>query len=134
MGHLSSRMGLLTLVIVLGLYGCGGSSSDISEDRSGRSTSPEKKISVPRRPTANLATDARRSLLNNNYEHHLTEKPASLTPEFDDPDPSVRLQAMEVWAMEPKETLDPLTYALVDPDESVRARAQELLEEELARR
>jgi len=59
--------------------------------------------------------------------------PKWLSEALDDPDPSVRLQAIETWGREPEETLDPLTYALVDPDETVRARAQELLEEELAR-
>jgi HEAT repeat protein len=70
----------------------------------------------------------------NENERHPTEEPVWLTAECDDPDPSVRLQAIETWGREPEETLDPLTYALVDPDESVRARAQELLEKELARR
>ena len=125
------RLGLLVLAVVVSLYGCSGSSSDISGDRSGRTTSPET-VALRRAP-ANTSTDARRSVLNEN-ERHPTEEPAWLTVELDDPDPSVRLQAIEAWAREPEVTLDPLTYALVDPDESVRARAQELLEEELARR
>ncbi len=50
------------------------------------------------------------------------------------PDPNVRIQALDAWARDPGESLDPLTYALVDPDDSVRARAQEILERELARR
>jgi hypothetical protein len=62
-----------------------------------------------------------------------TESAAWLEAARVDPDPSVRLQAIEAWAQDPGDTLDPLTYALVDPDKSVRARAQELLEEELAR-
>jgi len=127
------RLGLLDLAVVVSLYGCGGSSSDISGDRSGSATSPEKKTSEPRRAPANTTTDTRRSVLNEN-ERHPTEEPAWLTVELEDPDPSVRLQAIETWGREPEVTLDPLTYALVDPDESVRARAQELLEEELARR
>jgi hypothetical protein len=48
-------------------------------------------------------------------------------------DPHMRLAALEVWAGGPRESLDPVTYALVDPDESVRARAQELWEQELDR-
>jgi len=125
------RLGLLALAAVVSLYGCGGSSSDISGDRSGRATSPET-VALRRAPE-NTSTDARRSVLNES-ERHPTEEPAWLTAEFDDPDPSVRLQTIEAWAREPEETLDPLTYALVDSDESVRVRAQELLEEELARR
>jgi hypothetical protein len=50
------------------------------------------------------------------------------------PDASMRLQALETWAQNPGETLDPVTYALVDPDESVRTRAQTLFEEALAGR
>jgi hypothetical protein len=42
------------------------------------------------------------------------------------PDATVRLQALELWAQQPGDTIDPLTYALVDEDEEVRARAEEL--------
>ena len=64
---------------------------------------------------------------------------AKLTPSWfmdarDAPDSVVRLSVLELWAQSPRESLDPVTYALVDPDESVRARAQDLLEETLARR
>ena len=129
--HLSLPFGLFALAVVVSLYGCGGSSSDISGDRSGRATSPET-VALRRAP-ANTSTDARRSVLNEN-ERHPREEPAWLTVALDDPDPHVRIQALETWVRHPGETLDPLTYALLDPDESVRARAQELLEEELARR
>jgi hypothetical protein len=44
------------------------------------------------------------------------------------------MQALDAWARQPGESLDPVTYALVDPDESVRERAQEVLEQELTRR
>jgi len=44
------------------------------------------------------------------------------------------MHALEAWAQQPGESLDPATYALVDPDETVRARAQELVDEQLARR
>ena len=47
---------------------------------------------------------------------------------LNDPDPHVRIRALETWAQHPAGDLNPATYALVDPDESVRARAQELLE------
>jgi Domain of unknown function (DUF4124) len=63
-----------------------------------------------------------------------TAEPVWLAAAPADPDPSVRLQAIEDWARGPQETFDPVTYALVDPDESVRARAQELWEEALKRR
>ena len=47
------------------------------------------------------------------------------------PDVTVRLQALEVWAQQPKETIDPVTFALVDEDDGVRARAQELYDQRL---
>ncbi|NOS80245.1 MAG: hypothetical protein E8D46_09245 [Nitrospira sp.] len=47
------------------------------------------------------------------------------------PEATVRLQALEQWAQQPGEALDPVTLALVDEDESVRARAQELFEQQL---
>jgi hypothetical protein len=133
MRHLIHLIGLLALAAAVSLPGCGGS----SPDRKDRTPSPKTDIVAPRKASENIPTDGRRSAprsaLNNN-ERHLTKEPAWLTAECDDPDPSVRLQAIEAWAREPEETLDPLTYALVDPDESVRARAQEFLEEALARR
>jgi hypothetical protein len=49
------------------------------------------------------------------------------------PDVPVRLQALEVWAQQPKEAIDPVTYALVDEDEQVRTRAQELYDQQLMR-
>jgi hypothetical protein len=49
------------------------------------------------------------------------------------PDVSVRRHALEQWAQEPGEGLDPVTYGLVDEDESVRTRAQELYQEQLNR-
>jgi hypothetical protein len=63
-----------------------------------------------------------------------TPDPAWLAAAREDPDPNVRMHALEAWAQHPGESLDPATYALVDPDETVRARAQELVEETLARR
>jgi|CXWL01.1.fsa_nt_gi hypothetical protein len=51
----------------------------------------------------------------------------------DHPDATVRLQGLEVWAQQPGDGLDSLTYALVDGDEQVRARAQELYKQQLQR-
>ena len=49
----------------------------------------------------------------------------------ENPDVTVRLQALELWAEQPDDAIDPVTYALVDEDEHVRARAQELWEQQL---
>ena len=57
-----------------------------------------------------------------------------------DPDPQVRLRALEQGVQTTQGTasdaqsIDRITHALVDPDEQVRARAQELFEQELGRR
>jgi len=64
----------------------------------------------------------------------LAPRLARLAAAQEDPDPNVRMHALEAWAQQPGESLDPATYALVDPDETVRARAQELVDEQLARR
>ena len=63
-----------------------------------------------------------------------TEEPTWLIEARDDPDPTVRLGVIEVWASDRGADLNPFTYALVDADETVRARAQELFEEALASR
>jgi hypothetical protein len=55
-------------------------------------------------------------------------EPASLFAAHGSADPRARLQALEDWARGARETLDPVTYALVDPDEAVRVRAQALVE------
>ena len=48
------------------------------------------------------------------------------------PDATVRLQALELWAQQPGDALDPEFYAFLDDeDESVRARAEALWEQQL---
>lgn len=91
-----------------------------------------------------LAADGNRQLLINRKRNlspkkfplpiSSPEEPAWVIEARDDPDPRVRLSAIEAWAQNPGENLDPITYALVEPDESMRTCAQELLEEALARR
>ena len=49
------------------------------------------------------------------------------------PDATVRLQALALWAQQPGDGIDPLTYALVDEDEAVRARAEALYAQQRAR-
>jgi len=57
---------------------------------------------------------------------------ARVSAALQDPDPGVRLKALEEWAQHPGGySIDPLTQALVDPDESVRARAQQLFDHAL---
>jgi hypothetical protein len=47
------------------------------------------------------------------------------------PEAGMRLYALEIWAQQPKEAIDPVTYALVDEDDGVRACAQELYDQQL---
>ena len=61
-----------------------------------------------------------------------TGLPTRLAEALNDPDPRLRIRALETWAQHPGEDLNPVTYALADADESVRARAQELFEAVLA--
>ena len=49
----------------------------------------------------------------------------------ENPDVTVRLQALALWAEQPGDGLNPLTYALVDEDEQVRARAEALWEQQI---
>jgi hypothetical protein len=57
----------------------------------------------------------------------------SAVPVLADPDPQVRIQALEAWVQQRQgDSVDTLTYALVDPEEQVRVRAQELWERLLA--
>jgi hypothetical protein len=49
------------------------------------------------------------------------------------PEVGTRLYALDLWAQQPKEAIDPVTYALVDEEDSVRTRAQALYEQHLAR-
>ena len=141
--HLSFYMGLLSLVITLSLVGCGKSSSD-SPDRGGSPVATGGKKFLASPPGGLHSSNSSEKLFvslsslpsatRDKEQYQTEEMPAWLAEALDDPDPQVRIQALETWGRHPGETLDPLTYALVDPDETVRARAQELLEEELARR
>ncbi len=50
------------------------------------------------------------------------------------PNATVRLQALELWAQQPSDGLDPETFALLDDEDAqVRARAEQLWEQQLTR-
>lgn len=49
------------------------------------------------------------------------------------PEVGVRLMALERWAQQPSEAIDPVTAALVDEDEEVRTRAEALYDQQLTR-
>ena len=141
--HLSSCLGLLSVAIVLSLLGCGKSSPHSSDQESSPvvggehsflASGPEGLHSFKASEKLFSPLSSLPSATRDNDQYQTEEMPAWLSEALDDPDPYVRIQALETGAQHPGEALDLLTYALVDPDETVRARAQELLEEELARR
>ena len=51
----------------------------------------------------------------------------------ENPNASVRLLALELWAQHPDKDIDPRTFALMDDNEQVQARAQELWEQHITR-
>ena len=141
--HLSFRLGLLSVAIVISLLGCGkssperpdrGSSPVVGGEKRFLASCPEGLHNLKASEKLFVPLSSLPSATRDNEQYQTEEMPAWLPEALDDPDPHVRIQALETWAQHSEETLDPLTYALVDPDESVRSRAQELLEEELARR
>lgn len=112
---------LLVLTLVLILAGCGRSFPEQSVAAAARTTPAVQcaRVNVSQATTASAAQYNERPQI---------QEPAWLAAARDDPDPNVRLDALETWAQNPGESLDPVTNALVDPDESVRTRAQELVE------
>ena len=114
----------LPLLLALGLIaaGCGRAIPEPS-DRIATRAAPAV-AHAPERSSPAVTVSAFRF-----SERMQTPDPAWLAAAREDPDPNVRLHALETWAQHPGESLDPVTYALVDADESVRTRAQELVEQ-----
>jgi hypothetical protein len=120
---------LLALAAVISLPGWGK-----TPDKSGRQSS---RITVAAHSaSATASTNSLKPLAwaPGDNDRPPTQEPAWLIAALDDPEPSVRLRALETWAQHRGEKLGPITHALMDPDESVRARAQELFEEALSRK
>jgi hypothetical protein len=158
--HLISRLRPAVLVAAVILPGCGKSSSDTSHGDTSTLAEDERRSTyaltrppdviqagnVAQRIAATRAPLKRARLedlppwpgapaRNPNVKVPVqTLDPTVLEEWLHDPNPNVRVHALEAWAQHPGGSLNPATYALVDPDESVRARAQELLEQELDRR
>jgi hypothetical protein len=105
-----------------------------SPDKSARQSSPANVTA--RTASASASTNSLNPLAwtAGDNDRHPAQEPAWLIAALDDPEPSVRLRALETWAQHRGQRLDPRTHALVDPDEPVRSRAQELVEEALARK
>jgi hypothetical protein len=113
---------LFVAALVYSLLGCGRSSPNSSHEGSELKKPPLQTSTDYKLPSVKISAKDQ------------TETPAWLEAAREDPDPRVRLHAVETWAAKPGKTLDPATHAMVDPDETVRARAQQLFEEALARK
>jgi hypothetical protein len=148
---------LLGFVLLVGLSGCGPAPSDHAPSLEPRASlgGPSKSPPVsqhspsthhdPFTPAASPAHDARAQTAASPAdtpppdEQTTAERAQREARQLwfaevrEHPDVTVRLQALEVWAQQPGDALDPVTYALVDGDEHVRARAQELWEQQLTR-
>lgn len=137
--HLIFGFGLAAVAAAFFLLGC-GESAPASSDRAGsrpaagraeEADSLASHSDALRRSRASIASPVAAVPLD---QYETGEVSPWLDELLHDPDPNVRIQALDAWARQPGESLDPVTYALVDPDESVRARAQELFDQELGRR
>jgi hypothetical protein len=138
-------LGLRIIALTLILPGCNGPPPLIVPERASpaialaASSATEPTQRAPANASASYSTDLFRKCIDvSRCGAQSVDQPNAADADWlmsapQDPDPKVRLHALEVWAQRPSESLDPVTSALVDPDESVRARAQELLEQQLAR-
>jgi hypothetical protein len=135
--RLVRRLGLAVfLSAMLSFAGCGEDTYEGEGSLPGASRG-EATACLTSRPDALRAGDAeedRTATRPPPEQIRREELPPAQSAKPQEPDPNVRIQALEAWVQEPGVSLNPVTYALVDPDESVRARAQELFEQELERR
>jgi hypothetical protein len=144
------RLGaLLALALLVGLAACGSPSPDAPRSShaigsAGAVGSPQRLTQPASAPPGQLSTEAPRVT---------TSAPNAASPDEqiiadqaqrqawdnwyaaarEHPDVGVRLMALEHWAQQPSETIDPVTAALVDEDEEVRTRAEELYDQHLTR-
>ena len=93
-----------------------------------RATSPARETRVP--PAAAPATPPPSDAKTTADQAQREAREMWFAELRESPDVTVRLQALEFWAEQPGNGIDPLTYALVDEDEQVRARAEELWEQQ----
>jgi hypothetical protein len=88
------------------------------------SPAPDARIQTPASPTGTQQPDER-------ADAECAQREARYnwgTEVWEHPDVTVRPQALELWAEQPDDEIDPVTYALVDQDE--QEWAQELWEEQ----
>lgn len=134
MKRVSGPRMLAIFAVVARLSGCGDSPTAPSE----RAASPPMAVTSSHvtTPLPQLSMDVSTATVwgTSGVARATPAEDAALNAARENPDPAVRIQALESWAKRPDTSLDPVTYAMVDPDESVRVRAQELLEQKLARR
>jgi hypothetical protein len=119
---------ILFLTSVVSVAGCGRSIPDKSQrtltDTDGN----------PKSNTIAVPSTTGSALQRVQHQNQSADTSSWHDPAREDPDPRVRLHAIETWSQKSGDTLDPATHAMVDPDETVRARAQQLFEDALARK
>jgi hypothetical protein len=120
------RVPWFLLLALVGLAACGQAPAERSAGSSSTGTH-----ALTGRAEAAQKGGPRSAAVGQEHDAPATDVAAWLQAAREDPHPGGRLHALETWAQGPRDTLDPVTYALVDPDEAVRARAQELLDETL---
>jgi len=143
--HLAWFLGLMLLA---GLSGCGPAPSDHApnpESRANLGATSEWQPVSQHSPSVsnNPFTPATFPASNYAPAPAAQEEPAPL-PEYldlpswiaqalDDPEVSVRLQALDTWAQQGAQApLDPLVVALDDEDDDVRTKAMEIIEQQWA--
>ena len=136
MKRVSGPLWLAIMAVAFSLLGCGPSVTAPSDRAASPPVvvAPSSAAASPPSPQASVSFSTAIALTIPGADQANPTDDAWLTAARENPDPAVRLHALEIWAQRPGASLDPVTYALVDPDESVRARAQQLWELELARR
>ena len=133
MKRVCGRLWLAIIAVACSLLGCGQSVTAPTERAASPPVvgAPSSAAASWASPQASVNASTAIALTTPGGDQHNTVDDAWLIAARENPDPAVRLHALNSWAQRPGESLDPVTYALVDPDESIRVRAQELLEQNL---
>jgi hypothetical protein len=116
--------GLLGLVLLAGLAGCGPAPSDNASGLTSTAGASDFSAAHASSETGSNQTTSAAPLV----------VPAWMAKDLVSPEVSVRLRALDRWAQQaPTGAVDPLIQALEDHDAQVQARALELIVQDWAR-
>jgi len=118
----------LGLMLLAGLSGCGPAPSDHAPNpESSASPGPLAAFPASNYAPAPAAQEEPAPL------PEYLDLPSWIAQALDDPEVSVRLQALDTWAQQGAQApLDPLVVALDDEDDDVRTKAMEIIEQQWA--